>query len=496
MHNDDITTTSTYPQEPRAVNRFIRTVGGLLLCFLPLLMSSSTPPTLLEQVKEEGFLQMLTLNGPSTYYEGPFGHAGFEYELAHAFAEDLGVELAVLDKGSLKNILEDMSTTDAHFAAAGLSIIDARKKIIHFSAPYTTVTQQVVYQRDTQKPRKIEDLIGKDIVVVSQSSHAATLAQLQKDYPELSWREKEGADISEMLEMVHKGEADFTLVDSNIFITNSVVYPRARIAFNLTEPENIAWAFPKQSDDSLLNAANTFIKEYALAGEIAKLEKKYFSKPVVDEGNALALAERIEEKLPQWVDFFQDSAEANGLDWLFLAAMSYQESLWNENAKSFTGVRGLMMLTNDTAKSLGIEDRTDPQQSIDGGARYFVQMRNRIPKDITEPDKTWMALAAYNVGLGHLEDARILTQQHGGDPDLWDDVKESLPLLTRRKYYSKTRHGYARGWEPVHYVERIRNYHNILVWHYENKQRQLASESEAEIDSLPIKKPAESMSQL
>lgn len=489
-------TSPTIHKEPRTANPVIRVMGGFLLCFLPLLMSSSTPPTLLEQVKENGFLQMLTLNGPSTYYEGPFGHAGFEYELAHAFAEDLGVELMVLDKGSLTHILKDMSTTDAHFAAAGLSIIESRKKTINFSTPYSTVTQQVVYQRDTPKPRKIADLIGKDIVVISQSSHAATLTELKKEYPELSWREKDDADISEMLEMVHQGDADFTLTDSSMFITNSVIYPRARIAFDITEPESIAWAFPKQGDESLLNAANAFIKQYALSGKIAELEKKYFSEPVVDEGNALALAKRIEEKLPQWVDLFQASAEANGLDWLFLAAMSYQESLWNKDAKSFTGVRGLMMLTNETAKSLGIEDRTDPQQSIEGGARYFIKMRNRIPKDITEPDKTWMALAAYNVGLGHLEDARVLTQKHGGDPDLWDDVKESLPLLTRRKYYSKTRHGYARGWEPVHYVERIRNYHNILVWYYENKQRQLAADNEAEIENLPIKKPADSMSQL
>lgn len=475
---------TTIHQEPQAVNRAIRTLGGLLLCFLPLLMSSSTPPSLLEQVKEDGYLQMLTLNGPSTYYEGPFGHAGFEYELATAFANDLGVELSVLDKGSLSNILNDMNTTDGHFAAAGLSIIDTRKKVINFSAPYSTVTQQLIYQRDTQKPKTVKDLIGKDIIVISDSSHATTLRELQKDYPALAWREKVGADMAEMLEIVHRGEADFTMVDSSAFVTNSVVYPRARVAFNIAEPENVAWAFPKRGDESLLNAANAFIKKYALSGKIAELEKKYFHKPPVDEGNALALAERIDARLPQWVDFFQDSAQRHDLDWLFLAAVSYQESLWNKDAKSFTGVRGLMMLTNHTANDLGIKDRTDPQQSIDGGARYLVQMRNRIPKDIQEPDKTWMALAAYNVGLGHLEDARVLTQKQGGDPDQWEDVKKSLPLLTRRKYYSQTRHGYARGWEPVHYVERIRNYHNILVWHYENKQRQIASQTETEVPGI------------
>ena len=120
---------------------------------------------------------------------------------------------------------------------------------------------------------------------------------------------------------------------------------------------------------------------------------------------------------------------------------------------------------------MGIRDRTDPKQSIFGGAQYFVQMRNRLPADITEPHRTWMALAAYNVGLGHLEDARVLTQRQGGNPDHWQDVKERLPLLAIKKYYKKTKHGYARGWEPVTYVENIRNYHRILAWHYEHKQR-------------------------
>jgi len=105
-------------------------------------------------------------------------------------------------------------------------------------------------------------------------------------------------------------------------------------------------------------------------------------------------------------------------------------------------------------------------------------VRERLTESIQEPDRTWMALAAYNSGLGHLEDARVLTQRQGKDPNLWNDVKEHLPLLAKPKYYRTTRHGYARGWEPVMYVKRIRNYHNILIWHYENIQRQEAESLE------------------
>ena len=470
MDNTSGQYTSISDLKHQEASRFVRFIGGIILCLVPFTLSTSTPPSILEQVKEQGFIQMISLNGPSTFYEGRFGYAGFEYELAKAFADELGVELTIRSENSLGAILKKMSTTEGHFAAAGLSMIEERKKNMRFSVPYSSVTQQVIYRRGDQKPRTIDDLIGKKIVVVSKSSHAKQLKRLRKTYPELSWQEKANAEMADLLEMVHQDEADIAIVDSTAYIANGAVYPKARIAFNIAEAESIAWAFPKRQDDSLLKAANVFLQHYVDSGEVKKLEEKYFTRPIIDESNALAFAKRIEERLPKWIDFFKLAAAENQLDWLFIAAMSYQESLWNENAKSFTGVRGLMMLTKKTASDLGVEDRTDPKQSILGGAKYFTQIRKRIPEDIEEPNRTWMALAAYNIGFGHLEDARIITQAQGGDPDIWDDVKARLPLLARKKYYTKTRHGYARGWEPVKYVENIRNYHNILIWHFDNQQ--------------------------
>jgi len=127
------------------------------------------------------------------------------------------------------------------------------------------------------------------------------------------------------------------------------------------------------------------------------------------------------------------------------------------------------MLTNATANELGVKDRTNPFESTNGGANYLSRMKKRIPARITEPDRTWMALAAYNVGLGHLEDARVLTQREGGNPDKWVDVRKSLPLLTQKKWYKQTKYGYARGHEPVLYVKNIRNYYDLLIWKYNDK---------------------------
>jgi len=122
------------------------------------------------------------------------------------------------------------------------------------------------------------------------------------------------------------------------------------------------------------------------------------------------------------------------------------------------------MLTSTTAQELGVNDRMDPEQNIRGGAKYFISVREKIPARIPEPDRTWLALAAYNVGYGHLEDARVLTQTRGKNPDSWNDVKASLPLLGQERWYLSAKRGYARGWEPVQFVERVQRFIRLLEW--------------------------------
>jgi len=178
----------------------------------------------------------------------------------------------------------------------------------------------------------------------------------------------------------------------------------------------------------------------------------------------------VKTKLPRYQVQFIRAAEKYDMDWRLLAAIGYQESHWKPGAISPTGVRGIMMLTQITAEQLKVTNRLDPGQSIEGGAKYFRYILNRIPERIDKPDRTWMALAAYNVGFYHLEDARILTSEAGGDPDKWIDVKKHLPLLSRKKWYKKTKYGFARGYEAVKYLENIRIYHDLLVWSNNNEK--------------------------
>ena len=195
---------------------------------------------------------------------------------------------------------------------------------------------------------------------------------------------------------------------------------------------------------------------------------------------------RVETHLPKYEKLFKEAAIRVGFDWRLLASIGYQESLWNPRAKSPTGVRGLMMLTRATARQMKVKNRLDPAQSIRGGAEYIARVHKKVPQRIPEPDRTWLALAAYNVGFGHVEDARIITQRHGGNPDRWIDVKESLPLLARKKWFEQTKYGYARGWEPVKYVENIRQYFAYLTDFETRHAREVPGSGKPPRDVAPL----------
>lgn len=475
-----LTVVGRYLQRLPSRFRLKRVSFGLLLIAFAVALATSRPPTTLEQILSDGTLRVLSRNGPTTYYEGPHGTTGFEYALAQGFADYLGVELELIDEPGLAHALQRVENEDVHLAAAGLSITPQRSRKVSFSQAYLEVTQQLIYRRGELKPESIADING-DLLVIAGSSHVERLQELKQEHPELSWREQESLEMIDLLEMVHRGEIDYAVVDSNAYTINAQTFPRARVAFDLGAPDQLGWAFPIRTDRSLYDKAQAYLQQLEESGELQLLTQEHFEiADPVSTGGALLFTHRLENRLPQWQDTMQKVAEETGLSWQLLAAMSYQESHWNPKARSHTGVRGLMMLTRTTARELGIENRLDPEQSIRGGARYFKALFDRIPERIAEPDRTLMALAAYNVGMGHLEDARRLTQHLGDNPDLWTDVENHLPKLAKRKYYSGLKHGYARGWEPVDYANNIMKYRDIIAWHDQQEQRRLAMASGSE----------------
>jgi len=438
---------------------------ALLALLSTLLLATCTqPPGMLEQVLEAGELRVVTRNSPDAYYLGSHGPEGPAYELASRFAEHLGVALRLYTVRTREDAIQEVRVGRAHIAAAGITTGVELPQGIHYGPGYHLVREHLVYRRTAPRPRAIRDADQGQIEVAAGSPHQRTLQELRLQHPELAWVERADSETEELLAEVSRGDVQYTLASSTEFALNRVVHPELAIGLDLSPERAVSWVVSTAGHDrTLLNRVNAFFAGARAEGVIAQLLERYYGDhDRFDYLFSRNFLQHVDTRLPRYLAWFKEAAAKYQLDWRLLAAMGYQESKWNPGAVSFTGVRGLMQLTEDTAARVSA-DRLDPRASIFGGARYLANLIETVPPRIPEPDRTWLAVAAYNVGFGHVEDARILTQQHGRNPDRWEDVRDFLPLLSQERWYTRTRRGYARGWEPVRYVANVQAYLNILA---------------------------------
>jgi membrane-bound lytic murein transglycosylase F len=371
------------------------------------------------------------------------------------------LRLIVVDRAG--DVLPAVMGGEAHLAAAALTVNPETEQLVDFGPSYQQVTEHLVYRDGHRRPQDLRQLRGKRLEVASGTSQVKALTLAQALHPELIWTENPNANQQELLERVARGNLDYTVVKSNVFAIYSSYIPEIRVAFNLAEGESQAWAFPKRSDGSLRNAAARFFESIRASGELDQIMDRYYSHmPRVDYVGTQQYLKDVRALLPTYRNLFKTAGQQHKVDWRLLAAIGYQESKWDPEAVSPTGVRGLMMLTEETALDFGIEDRTDPAQSIGGGARYLAQIIAKLPEQIDEPDRTYFALAAYNIGYGHLLDARRLTKTQGGDPNLWSDVRPNIRQLATPEVSAQTRHGFARGGETLYFVNNVYTYYNVL----------------------------------
>jgi membrane-bound lytic murein transglycosylase F len=429
-----------------------------------LLATCSQPPRLLDRILAEGELRVVTRNSPDAYFLGSHGPQGPAYDLASRFAEQLGVPLRLYTVRTREAAIAEVAAGRAHIAAAGLSTGIKLPHGTHFGPGYQLVREHLVFRRRTARPASITQAARGQIEVAAGSAHQRTLEDLRLKHPDLAWIERGDSDTEEILTDVSQGRVQFTLATSTEFALNRSVHPELAIALDLSPERALAWVVSTAGHDtSLLGRVNAFFVLARREGLVAALLDRYYGKDDrFDYLFSRNFMEHLDSRLPRYEAWFKEAAQEYGLDWRLLAAMGYQESKWDPGAVSFTGVRGLMQLTENTAAMMRAGDRNDPRSSIFGGAKYLARLMDAMPRRIPEPDRTWFAVAAYNVGLGHLEDARVLAQAQGRDPDRWEDVREFLPLLSQERWYTRTKRGYARGWEPVRYVDNVQAYLNIL----------------------------------
>jgi len=438
-------------------------------------MPASKPKqlSLLEKIKKSKKLNVVLLNSPSSYYIGADGPQGFEYDLLSAYAKSIGVELNITTAHTIKEAIELSKNPNIHITSASLSKTKDREKSFNFGPSYFEVQEQVICRRSgmlngRRIPRDVESLAGLRITVGEDTSYSETIKSLQQDGFDINATFTANHSTEELLEKVAKKEIDCTIADSNVYALNLRYFPEITQAFTISGREQLAWVLAQNSKE-VEKSMYEWLNSFNQSGEMSQLKDHYYSYiQFFDYYDTKMFYKRIKSRLPKYKKFFVDAGEKYNIPWKLLAAISYQESHWNAKAKSFTGVRGLMMLTLNTAKSLGVKNRIDPKQSVVGGTRHLNQMLKFVPKDVVGENRLKFALGAYNIGLGHIKDARKLAVKVGLNPSIWSDLKQVLPLLSQKKYYKTLKYGYARGSEPVNYVESIYNFRDILENNFED----------------------------
>jgi membrane-bound lytic murein transglycosylase F len=441
----------------------IRALLILVVIFAAFFNSRPTQPDLMQQILDRGELSVGFRLGPLIYFERDDEIGGLDYYILQSFANSLGLKLKPEILDELPDLLDEVSSGEIDIAAANLSITPERQNVVRFSSPYTNVVSILIQHSSRPPLHSLDEIQGASLIAIEGSSHAELLRSLKPIYPNLNWQEEAGVLMFQLMERIQNREIDYAVVDSSIYELERAFFPRVEIAQRLDEGSSLAFALERSEDRSLVQSLDSFLAEFQQSGQLDQLMAEIYSNSQnYSIADSLALRDRIRSRLPEFEELFRKVGSEFDMDWVMLAAVAYQESHWNPSARSYTGVRGLMMLTLPTAGQYGVTNRLDAEQSLRGGTQHLKSLIRRLPSRIGEPDRTKLALAAYNMGMGHLEDARILTQRAGKNPDIWEDVRAHLHLLQQSQYYQTVDHGYARGLEARSYVDNIYQFYNIL----------------------------------
>jgi membrane-bound lytic murein transglycosylase F len=465
----------------------------LRICIVASITLAACGPSPPPPAPSSNELTVLLRTGPATWFVGTDDQgAGIDYDLAQMFARQEGVTLKVIPTG---DPIARLGEADGglRFGAGNLyrpgpgTSSSAKSPI--YSSSYHAVEPVMIYNIDGFKPESWRDLDGESVGVLEGGGLASALSKLRADHPEVHWQMITLPSTEAMISQVSDGALSYAIVGSNDAEAARHVYLNFDKAFAVAGKQELVWAFPP-SERRLRDRADAYFAQLRRDGRLQRLIDRYFSYGTVPRIDAGVFQERIKSLLPQLQAAFQAAQQATGVEWRLLAAIAYQESQWDAQATSETGVRGLMQLTEETAQRLGGIDRLDPKASVLAAARYLRDLKDRLPQRIAEPDLTWLALGAYNIGIAHLEDARILAQKQKLDPDTWSALKQTLPLLALPEYYETTKYGYARGAMPVTFVDRVRAYYDILLAQQPPLQPRLRMLSGMENAAQPMAGPA------
>ncbi len=417
--------------------------------------------TTVEQIRQTGKLRLITANAINTYYYYEKSPTGFEYDLAMEFAKYLNVDLDIVTPG-WNNMFAYLDQGKGDFIASGLAITRERLEHAEFSIPYMTIQQRIIHHNLVFGPKSIDDMVFRTFHIRRGTSYHSRLSEIKDSGVDLEYILHDNIPTEELIAMVSSREIKFTIADSNIALLNKRYFPDIQIGIPVQERESLAWAVRK-GDFEMLKEINRFFLYANEKGILKRITDKYYENTKnFDVYELKKFHQRIKTRFPKYKELIVQESQKYGFDWRLVAAVVYQESHFNPNARSFTNVRGIMQVTQSTAQEMGISNRLNPNQSIKAGIKYLDRMYQRFSHIEDEYQRMLFALASYNTGYGHVQDALIIAKEKGYDTQTWQALKSTLPLLSKASYYKKTKHGYARGWEPVQYVEKILTYFDSL----------------------------------
>ncbi|KFA90430.1 transporter substrate-binding domain-containing protein [Archangium violaceum] len=418
----------------------------------------------LDALRKRGVLRVLTRNNPLTYFLYRGEPMGFDYQLAKAAADELGVRLEVVVPPSRDLLIPWLREGRGDFIAASLTITPERQAEVAFSQPYLYVDEVLVQRSTGPKAASPEELEGKKVHARKSSSYYTTLLALREKHGPFDIEPApEDQETEVLLERVAAGELDFTVADSHILDAERVYRDDLEAGFTLPQPgppgaesaqKEIAFAV-RQENPQLRAFLDGFVKKTYRGVHYNMWRKRYFE-------NKRHITRAKEERagssgrLSPYDTLIRKYSTTYGFDWRLMAAQAWRESHFDPKAKSWVGAQGLFQVMPTTGSSMGFTELEDPEQGTHAGVRYMHQMLGRLAPTIPFKHRLRFALAAYNVGLGHVLDARRLAAEQGLDPDKWfGHVEKAMLLLEKPEHYRRARHGYCRGSEPVRYVSDI-----------------------------------------
>ena len=417
----------------------------------------------LKQIKSNGILRIALVADPPHYFPSKVKERGYDFELVSHYATSIDVELEIIKTNTSNEIIVLLNQGKVDIGILGSSPEFDQKNIKNV-VTYNNSKWYVIGNRaNRQLPKSIDSIEPNTMIVANGSNASFILHSIEEDYSSLLWDELKNTNVRSILERINENHSKISIISEDIYIYYQYLFPETKKIFVLPIKYPSRWLVKNNNNLSFLYSINSFFNKYKQNGKLEKIGKTYYEHlNAFDYVDIRYYLKRIDKKLPKYKKYFVEAAKNSALDARIIAAVSYQESHWNRKARSPTGVRGMMMLTLDTAKRVGVKNRLNAKQSIFGGAKYLKILYESLSNTIKEPDRLWFALAAYNIGLGHVEDARTITKSQGDNPNSWIDVEKHIPKLSQKKWYKKTKYGFARGHEPIEFVKRVRRYYDIL----------------------------------